>query len=115
MPGDEAHHLNAPTGVCVDPDGLVYVVDSGNHRVQVFTKTGAYVRTIGTGEQGDGNDQFDQPERVTIDPGEGGRVYVADADLVDCSYHKGLPGELRTYFGLPRFRRPADSEEELSR
>ena len=31
----------------VDTDGNIYVLDSGNHRVQVFNKKGNYICTIG--------------------------------------------------------------------
>ena len=49
--------FSGPRGVCVapGPEGRVYVADFDNHRVQVLTKDGAYVRTIGvTGEHGEG-------------------------------------------------------------
>src|SRR5262245_50749740 len=40
--------LNAPEGVAV-MGGLAYVVEKGNHRVQVFDATGKPVRTFGEG------------------------------------------------------------------
>ena len=65
-PGQIAHH----------PDnGLLYVTDTGNHRVQVFRTDGTFVRTWGT--CGPGNGQFEEPWGVTI--GDHGLVYVADA------------------------------------
>ena len=45
----------------------LYVADAGNHRVQVLTKEGAYVRTLGvTGECGAGNHQFSEPSGVCV-------------------------------------------------
>ena len=56
----------------------MYVADQSNHRVQVFSKAGAYVRTLGGNGAGGGNNQFHSPNGVTVEPGEGGRVFVAD-------------------------------------
>ena len=47
--------------------------------MQVFSKAGAYVRTLGGNGSGGGNHQFHQPTDVAVEPGEGGRKkYVAD-------------------------------------
>ena len=48
-----------PQAVSVSVDGILYVVDSGNNRIQLFDKRGSYLRTIGG--FGFGTDQFDQP------------------------------------------------------
>ncbi len=75
--GDDDAHFRGPTGVAAD-DNVVYVSDTGNHRVQVFSSSGAYVATIGqTGVPGLGPDQLNQPARLAI--GHDGRLYVADA------------------------------------
>ena len=42
--------LGTPTNVAVDPDGLVYVVDTIPSRIEVFDTDGEYVR--GFGQQG---------------------------------------------------------------
>jgi DNA-binding beta-propeller fold protein YncE len=56
------------------PDGLLYVTDSGNHRVQVFDKNGTFITKWGS--KGDGDGQFSKPESIDVDPF--GNVYVAD-------------------------------------
>lgn len=47
--GQAAGKLNYPAGVAV-LNGLAYVVETGNHRVQVFDRAGNVVGTIGQGE-----------------------------------------------------------------
>ena len=58
----------------VGPDGSVYVADTGNFRVQVFTPAGGFVRSIG--EFGNGPGQFTWPFDLAVDAD--GNVYVAD-------------------------------------
>ena len=35
--------MNRPTGIAVDKDGLVYVADWGNDRLQVFSSGGGFI------------------------------------------------------------------------
>ncbi len=54
----------APRGIAVSSTGYVYVVDAGNHRVQVFTATGQFVTKWGS----DGSDpgQFKNIRGIAI-------------------------------------------------
>ena len=59
----------------VGADGLLYVVDGGNFRVQVFDANGKFVRTFGAiGRQGG---QFSRPKEIAADAQ--GNIYVADS------------------------------------
>jgi sugar lactone lactonase YvrE len=60
--------------VAVGPDGKVYVTDSGNGRIEVFTSTGKFVRQFGT--FGSGKTQFLQPDELVVD--RASNVYVND-------------------------------------
>ena len=64
--------------ITVGADGMVYVSDSGNARVQVFTPGGRFVRQFGS--YGTGKGQFLQPFDLVVDGA--GNVYVAD-DLTE--------------------------------
>lgn len=59
-----------PTGVATDTSGDVYVADSGNNRIQMFSSSGAFIIGFGTAEH------LSDPESVAADPY--GYVYVAD-------------------------------------
>ena len=66
----------SPAGVAVDGSGHVYVVDSGNNRIQKFDNGGTLLTTWGT--SGSGNGQFSGPLGMAVDGS--GNVFVADSD-----------------------------------
>lgn len=43
-PGDGPGQFNLPHGIGIDPEGLVYVADRENSRIQIFTPTGEFLR-----------------------------------------------------------------------
>lgn len=73
VPGDG--QFDGPTDVVVDAAGNVYVVDSGNHRIQKFDSTGRFLGKWGTRGSGDG--QFETPLGIALDS-SGKIAYVAD-------------------------------------
>ncbi|MFC2038023.1 NHL repeat-containing protein, partial [Chloroflexota bacterium] len=90
--GVDPGQFNHPRGVAVGPEGNVYVVDSDNHRVQVFDPQGTFLREWGSNcnlatdlgcvdPDGDGplawgDGQFQEPWGITVS--DDGRVYVTD-------------------------------------
>jgi len=67
--------FNFPLDSTIGLDGLLYVVDSGNFRVQVFRPDGTFVRQFGSIGNRGGN--FARPKELATDPQ--GNVYVIDA------------------------------------
>jgi 6-phosphogluconolactonase (cycloisomerase 2 family) len=67
--------FSSPYGVDVDANGYVYVVDSGNNRVQVFDADGNYLNQWGTSGSGDG--EFNGPTGIAVDDANN-VVYVMD-------------------------------------
>ena len=71
---DPATPTDVAANITVGPDGNVYVSDSGNARVQVFTPQGRFIRQFGS--FGSGKGQFLRPFDLVVDGA--GNVYVAD-------------------------------------
>ncbi len=68
--------FNEPWGVAVGPDGLVYVTDTWNHRVQVFTPEGKFLRMWSEFLVDGVLDSFWGPRGIAVDAQS--RVYVTD-------------------------------------
>lgn len=66
--------LSLPTDVAIDPQGHIYIVDSGNHRILVYKADGEYLFAIGSEGQGKGELSYPVGIATTND----GRVLVAD-------------------------------------
>lgn len=66
--------FDTPTGVAVDAAGNILVVDTDNHRVQVFDAQGKFLSSFG--KRGNGDGEFYRPSHLLLDPK--GRVYVSD-------------------------------------
>jgi uncharacterized protein (TIGR03663 family) len=66
--------FSTPRAIAIGPDGLLYVADSGNNRIQVLDAEGNFVQTWGSA--GSGLGQFQEPWGIAVS--DAGRVYVAD-------------------------------------
>jgi len=72
--GTKTTSFSNPTGVAVDKNGNVYVVDSDLNTVFKFNSAGQPLTQWG--QSGNGPGQFDQPFDIAL--GNDGNVYVAD-------------------------------------
>ena len=86
--------LNLPRDAEFGPDGLLYVVDSGNFRVQKFTPDGEFVGQFGS--IGSRSGQFSRPKGVAINAE--GHVMVSDTAFGNFQIFTP-EGELLTFIG----------------
>ena len=63
--GSAAGELSNPWGVAVNERNEIAVTETGNHRVQVFSSNGNYLRSFGT--KGDKQGEFDWPAGIAFD------------------------------------------------
>ncbi len=70
------HVTGSASTIAFSPvNGYIYVADTGNNRIQVFTQDGTYVTSWGS--SGSGNSQFNNAQGLGVSPVTG-NVYVAD-------------------------------------
>lgn len=126
---DENLAFYMPSAIAADAAGNLYVLDTGNHRIQEFGPDGKYLATYG--RQGQGPGEFYYPAWLEVDAR--GFLYVSDPNnqriqvlTPDGKDHKtikgleqgagpvflGRPGELVT--GAPRIRFMVNDEKPAS-
>ena len=71
--GSEDGQFTNPQGLCFNSKGLLYVVDRGNHRVQVFREN---VFLFKFGSKGHNPGGFQHPRYIAVDSSD--QVYVTD-------------------------------------
>lgn len=72
--GNGPGELNLPRDAAVGPDGMLYVVDGGNFRIQMYDADGKFVKTFGG--IGITLGQFSRPKEIAADTE--GKLYVVD-------------------------------------
>jgi DNA-binding beta-propeller fold protein YncE len=73
-PGAEPGQFARARALTLGPDGLLYIADAGNHRVQVFTRAGELVRLWG--EPGSEPGQLSYPYDLAFN--RAGELYVVE-------------------------------------
>ncbi|MBI5102232.1 MAG: 6-bladed beta-propeller [Nitrospirae bacterium] len=73
--GEGDGEFNYPTNIALDDKGTIYVVDTGNYRIQTIDPDGTFVKVFG--QAGDTPGALGRPKGIAVD--SEGHLYVADA------------------------------------
>jgi sugar lactone lactonase YvrE len=66
--GNELNQLNFPNAVYINDDQIIYIVDSGNHRILEWTSGATTDQVVvGANGQGDRDNQLNHPTDVIVD------------------------------------------------
>ncbi|MFO7898662.1 MAG: hypothetical protein R6V58_06340 [Planctomycetota bacterium] len=87
--GDDNRHFRCPLSVACDSKGRVYVADSMNHRIQVYTPDGEHVKTV--------KNVF-KPVEVQVHP-KTGDIYVSSWMVLTRYEGKGRVKPVFTHYG----------------
>ncbi len=82
QPGKNNGQFQAPHAVALDAAGRSYVLDSKQHRVQVFDVAGSFLFSFGRYERGKQPDELSEPIHVAVSPA-GDAAYVYDYDTYE--------------------------------
>ncbi|MEJ2543694.1 MAG: NHL repeat-containing protein [Calditrichaceae bacterium] len=72
--GNASGQFNAPQAISVSQNKIVYVVDTGNNRIQLFNLDGSFIKSIGG--FGFTSDKFDRPTDIWVQSLI--NIYIAD-------------------------------------
>jgi len=87
--GKDNQHFRCPLSVACDSKGRVYVADSMNHRIQVYTPDGKHFKTV--------EDVF-KPVEVQVHP-KSGDIYVSSWMIVTRYEKRGRIKPVLTHYG----------------
>jgi surface protein len=91
--GSSNGQFESPYAVATDAAGNIYVVDTVNNRIQVFTSAGGHIRSFGS--QGSANGQLMNPSGIAINAI--GNIYVADSGNNRIQVFTSAGGHIRSF------------------
>lgn len=95
-PGENDGELRAPNAVTADRDGNIYVVDTGNQRVEIFNNKGKFKSSFNGSDDGKGSSSLVNPRGIGID--SNGTIYLVN-NLTHYIYGFDAYGKKKFQFG----------------
>jgi len=83
---DENYMFYHVADIKIDNEENIYILDSGNQRIQKFDKNGKYIKTIG--RKGVGPGEFQSPSKLFIDADD--NIYVKDERKIHKLNNRGI-------------------------
>jgi sugar lactone lactonase YvrE len=96
---DENLAFNLPEDLAVDNAGNIYILDSGNHRIQKFSPDLKFLKTFG--RRGQGPAEFNYPQRLDID--SEGNIYVLDRYQSRIQILDSVGRDIKTVLSIEKF------------
>ena len=93
--GSSVRMLNSPCGLAVNDSNDIAVTELSNHRVQIFSSDGNYLRSFG--RQGSSEGQFNKPIGIAFDQNK--NIFVADSGNHRIQIFSGLGEHLGSFGG----------------
>jgi sugar lactone lactonase YvrE len=108
-PGTAPGEFNRPEGIAVDAADTIYVADSCNHRIQIFSPDGKWLRSFGTAGTGPGELSYpydvkvDKQGNIFVCEFENSRIQIFDAaghsvQVIGCA--GAAPGQFSNPYGI---------------
>jgi DNA-binding beta-propeller fold protein YncE len=104
--GYKEGEFNFPNFIAVDKQGLIYITDFGNFRIQIFDSDGNFINDFGS--FGDSPGYLSRPKGIALD--SKGHIYIVDSALCNFQifdkngnflFHVGHLGQELGEFDLP--------------
>lgn len=93
--GSDDGQLNSPRGICINPEGKIFVAEVSNHRVSVFDADESFLYHI-VGKSSDGG-EMKNPWQIEIDPE--GHLHVANYNCQNFVKVYSQDGKYITQYG----------------
>lgn len=82
---DKNYMFHRALNLALDSQENIFILDSGNHRIQKFDSRGRYLQTIGKRGQGPG--EFENPQKLFLDDQD--NIYILDSQKIKVFDRRG--------------------------
>ncbi len=102
--GSQNGQFDDPADIAISSNGIVFIADAGNHRVQAFSDDGVFLSAVSKGASG----KLKNPGAIALDRQD--NLYILDLDRATVTVYSAK-GELLTEFGKDKQDESASLKE----